>query len=337
MNRNFKAIGAAVLTAVMCVSLTGCANNANNEKPSKLNESNIESRIESNFNVNSNNQSSSTPDEISEPKEVKLEPTDEIKNAKLNSGLVQYNNDIFQRGGYITAADFVEKYKDSYDISYSCPIDYLIKNAGSYDECKDYLLEYHDNFIGGAYNHFGMRWGKRESGLGVYKGCLYYLTLTPKNNSYGHSVKAYVVNATSPDEKITLDKAIVIEIESEYSDYKYITPEWYPLGLNTSDFKDKYDSENKSYTLKKLCGALEAKGLTKNSKFEQTGNLLPEFSKEENYNTYWKQGNDGIRCYIVGEQNLFGAKPLYYYNFTIDSNTDKVSYAQCFLEFFIKD
>lgn len=335
MNRKCKAIGAAMLSTVMCASLVGCANNSNSENPAKQSESKIENVL----GENSNSPSSSTPEETSAPKEVKLEPTDEIKNAALNSGLVQYNNDIFQRGGYITAADFVEKYKDRYDITYSCPGH---ENAGSYDECKDYLLTYYDDFFElehlndfQLYHSMQERWKKKRYGAhGAYNGNEYYLTLTPKNNSYGHSVIAYVVNATSPDEKITLDKAIVVEIEPEYSDSKFITPEWYPLGLNCNDFKDKYDSENKGYTEKSLCDALEVKGLTKNSEFERTD--APSLYKAESYNTYWKNDSSIIGCYIVGELNLFGAVPIYYYRFTIDPNTDKLSYAQCFLGFFEK-
>lgn len=327
MNRNFKAIGAAVLAAVMCASSAGCAKKedtgvyVDKDGNISINESKLEDHVNSVFGGDTNNPTSSAS-EISEPKEVKLEPTDEIKNAALNSGLVQYNNDIFQRGGYITVPDFVEKYKDSYDISYI--------NAGSYDECKDYLLEYGKDFLK-ARNTIGVRWNKKSFGR------VYYLTLTPKNGSNCNPVRAYVVNATSPDEKITLDKAIVAEIEGEYSDYKFITPEWFPFGLNSYYFKDNYDSENKSYTVETLCEALEAKGLTKNSEFKQGAYSMPSSSKEENHNTYWKQGSDAIGCYIVGEENLFGAKPLYYYWFTIDSNTDKLSYAECFLEYFIKD
>lgn len=205
MNRIFKIIGAALLTAVMCASFAGCAKE---EKKSELNESNIESHIESIFGGGSADSDPSAKPEESEPEEVKLAMTDEIKNAALGSGLVQLNNDIFQRGGYMTAADLVEKYKESYDITYNCPIGYVMSEAGTYDECKDYLLEYHDEFFESR-TYIGRHWAERENSMGgVYGGGCYYLKLTPKTGNSA-SVIAYVVNAVSPDEKITLDRAIV--------------------------------------------------------------------------------------------------------------------------------
>ncbi len=333
MNRKLKTISAALLAAAICASLTGCANN---EKPNnggeELTESNIESHLESLFGGGEN---SSEP-ETSEPEEYKPEMTDEIKNAALNSGLVQLNNDIFQRGGYMTAADFVEKYKDSYNITYTCPQNHVIQEAGTYDECKDYLVEYFDTFFEN-YGSLGRRWAERQSGLGsAYPGARYYLELTPKNGN-GSPVIAYVVNATSPDEKITLDKAIVAEVSPNYFKYEFTTPEWIPMGFNDYEFDyEGYESENKSYTAKNIGETLESKGLKKNSEFEQSGNWCPSSGEPENYNTYWK-GDDSFGCYVLGEENLFGAKPLYYYDFEIDPNTDKVEYASCNLEYFVKD
>lgn len=328
MNRKFKAISAALLAAVMCASFAGCANNENpssgNSKDNKLNESNIESHLESAFGNSSSNQPSSTTSEPSEPEEIKFAATDEIKKAELNSGLVQLNNDIFQRGGYLTVADFVAKYKDSYDITYVCPQNHIILEAGTYDECKDYLLEYYDTFFK-TYRQLGKRWSERESGMGKYHGALYSLKLTPKNGKNASPVIAYVVNATSPDEKITLENAIVAEIEPNTVNYKFTTPEWVPMGFNEFDFQD-YESENKNYTVKTLCEMLEAKGL---KEIEATDYTI-------HYNTYKKESN-GIGCNILGEENLFGAKPLYHYYFSIDSNTDKVQYAYCTLECFVKE
>lgn len=262
--------------------------------------------------------------------------TDEIKNAALGSGLVQYNNDIFQCGGYMTVANFVEKYKDNYDITYSCPQGSFISTAGTYDECKDYLLEYTDEIFE-QFNVVGRSWGERKYATGLYKGMYYSLTLTPKNGSAFNPVTVYVVNATSPDEKITLENAIVVEIESARDGSKRcITPEWFPMGLNDFDFKNKFDSENKSYTVKNLGEALEAKGLKKNGEEIYEEYRTIPYMKEENYNTYWV-AKSYAGCYVLGEKNLFGAKPLYYYSFNIDSNTDKLDYAKCSLEYFVKD
>lgn len=319
MNTKFKTISAALLAATICASLAGCAEK---EKPNnggeELTESNIESHLESLF---GGGESSSAP-ETSGPEEVKIEMTDEIKNAALNSGLVQLNNDIFQRGGYITVADFVEKYKDTYDITYK---------DGTYEERKDYLIKY-DEIIFKNYGLVGVQWARRQD----YSGNNYFLMLNPKSGNGGSPVMAYVANATSPDEKITLDKAVVIEVGSNLSHFEFTTPEWIPMGLNCYEFKDEYESENKSYTAKTIGEMLETKGLKKNAEFNQSGSRVPGSRKAENFNTYWKE-SDNYGCYVIGEENLFGAKPLYYYRFTIDPNTDKVEYADCSLEYFVKE
>lgn len=334
MNRKIKTISAAMLAAAICASFAGCANK---EKPNnggeELTESNIESHLESLFGGGE----SSTPSETSQPEEYKPEMTDEIKKAALNSGLVQLNNDVFQRGGYMTAADFVKKYKDSYDITYYCPGN-MGKASGTYDECKDYLLEYCDTFFEG-YDYLGRRWKERKSGpanMNAYDGTLYSLKLTPKEGKGGSPVEAFVVNATSPDEKITLDKAIVAEVSPNFFNYEFTTPEWIPMGLNTYEF-DEYESENKNYTAKNIGETLEAKGLKKNSEFEQSSMWCPSSRKPENFNTYWKSGDEEFGCYVLGEENLFGAKPLYYCSFVMDPNTDKLKYASCTLEYFVKE
>ncbi|MDE6726538.1 MAG: hypothetical protein K2J80_01200 [Oscillospiraceae bacterium] len=339
MNRNLKAIGAAILAAVMCASFAGCSKKGDNgvyvDKNGNVsvNESKLENHVNSVFGGGNTNNSTSAP----EPAEIELAITDEIKNAALGSGLVQCNNDIFQRGGYMTVADFVEKYKDRYDIFYNYSKDYS-RHEAPYDECKDYLLEYDkDEDI---FKEYGLTvnnpWENRDGTMTNYAGNDYYLTLKPKNGGNFQPVTAYVVNATSPDEKITLDKAIVVEIESAYINHKYVTPQWFPMGLNGSYYKDKIESENKNYTVKNLGEALEAKGLKKcGEEIYEEYRTLPGM-KEENYNTYWVT-NSYAGCYVLGEENLFGAKPLYYYSFKIDPNTDKLDYAELSLEYFVKD
>lgn len=309
-----RKISAVAITAALLLS--GCGEKENTPT-SKPNESRVESRIEDVL----GGESTQSQPEASEPEEVKIEMTDEIKNAALNSGLVQLNNDVFQRGGYITVADFVEKYKDSYDITYSCPTE-----AGTYDECKDYLLEYYEGIFQSRAN-MGTTW---QSDKGRSRG-EYYLTLTPKNG--GKPVIAYVVNATSPDEKITLDKAIVAEIEPNYKDADLTAHIWFPMGFSGSKFKD--ESENKSYTVKTIGETLEAMGLTKKEDKPKGSGIYPNLSYSEHYNTYFKRG-ENYECYVLGEENLFGAKPIYFYRFEIDPNTDKLDSVRCTLELFVK-
>lgn len=105
-----KKLLAAVLAAVMCVSLSGCA-----QKNSEINESNIES---------------------SKSEQEKLKVLDEIKNADFTSGKIQIFNEIFEPFGTMTVDEFVEKYKDDFYITYK---------DGEYEERKDYLLEYGKN------------------------------------------------------------------------------------------------------------------------------------------------------------------------------------------------
>lgn len=210
---------------------------------------------------------------------------------------MQYNNDIFQRGGYITVADFVEKWKDKYDITYK---------DGSYEERKEYLLEYCDMekcFESLVYT--GSRWINRNSDFNAKR---YPLTLKPKNG-VGDNVVAYAVNATSPDKKITLDKAIVVELEPRY-DFVFITPEWFPMGLNFIYYKDEYESENKNVSVTNIGEILESNGLSKYEVFEQGDVYLPKHSDASSHNTYWKHKSTGMGCYIPGEKislerNLF--------------------------------
>lgn len=282
---------------------------------------------------NTSKPSVSTPSSEPSPEAVKFAATDEIKNAALNSGLVQYNNDIFQRGGYMTVADFVEKYKDSYDIAYS-------KNRantplGSYDECKDYLIEY-DKYV------TSHNWDDNGA-------CL---LLTPKSmkEEGKHKVQCYrlqarIANVTSPNEKITLDQAVVAEIVPYLVNGRVQeAPEWFPMGFGQLlegdpdlDIRfDNYENINESYTEKSICEMLEAKGV---KKYKGIGR--PDSKKSSNYNTYWFGRGYGdkqeVGCYVLGEKNLFGARPLYRYDFYINEDTDIVESVSVALERFVNE
>lgn len=49
--------------------------------------------------------------------EITYEPSEEILNAELSSGLVQIGNDIFRAGGYYTVDQFIKEFGDRYDMS----------------------------------------------------------------------------------------------------------------------------------------------------------------------------------------------------------------------------
>lgn len=285
------------------------------------------------FTGNTSKPSASTPPAESTPEEVKFAMTDEIKNASLSSGLVQYNNDIFQSGGYMTVADFVEKYKDSYDFEYSK--NRIYTPIGSYEECKDYLIEYERSAVNSNWQN--------------NKNCL---LLTPKGiktkNGRENRVQAVVVNAASPDEKIPLNKAVVAEVVPYLvnADIQE-TPGWLPMGFSEhhkdipgyNTHFENYESENESYTQSDIVELMRSNGLKEYSEIIK-GDWLPKRDNSKNHNIYWLAQGVGIKqkvgCYILGEENLFGARPLYLYNFYINENTDIVESVSVSIVRFVK-
>lgn len=66
----------------------------------------------------------------------------------------------------MTVANFVEKYKDNCDITYSCPQGSFISTAGTYDESKDYLLEYTDEIFE-PFKVVERSWGERKYSIAL--------------------------------------------------------------------------------------------------------------------------------------------------------------------------
>lgn len=139
MNNKIKTVSAALLAAAMCASFAGCANSetsgtgkienssSQNSKPNSSSQSSTASKPESEDASDSNSKS----EEASSLSEITVAATDEILNAKFESGLVQYYNDVFQCGCYVSASEFIEKYKSSYDfkITYGTNI-YTLEDTG---------------------------------------------------------------------------------------------------------------------------------------------------------------------------------------------------------------
>lgn len=330
-----------LLIGILAFALTACAQIPSDSNGNKSH-------------INSNNGDSYYQPEDNTTNKINYAPIDEIVNAKLNSGLIQLNNDIFQQGGYINVADFVDKYKDKYDFTYWCPggsDGTQIKKGGTYENCKDYLIEYNDDifddplaYINWDHHRWGERWENFLEGLRKWK---YYLKLTPKNGDEENIIKAYVVNATSPDEKITLDKAIVASLDSCGRNNSYTALEWFPGGFNDYHF-DNFESCNHNYTVKTIKNFLESQGFS--SLGEERRSDLWSTKDYENIKRFWEfetsigslhednpKGNHFIAFEIVGKENLFGANPFYYGEFCYDSNTDKIKSCKIILEFFIKD
>ena len=291
---------AAVLTAVcLCSVISGCGENKSPADPSVSNgSSSTSSAIGNPANTSAN--TAAVPEET-KPDEKKITLSDEIKNASFDSGLMQVNNTVFQLGGYITVAEFVEKYGNDFDITYS---------NGSYEERKDYLLEYESP-----------------------KYSSYSLLMTPKNGD-----NKFIVNIANciSEEKITLDKAIVIDIENSVTGS---APKWAPKGFAAANANTSYqnkelglESTNENYKLNDFAAFLEAQGLEQyvwdeNASDFDKKHSLPECTLE-NCGKYVKVETvsikDNYAFYVAGEPNLFGARPIYKYYISFDPNTDKV-------------
>lgn len=284
-----KKTAAVISAAAVALVLTGCGKE---EKQPAFNENKIESRIESVLGGNKSTPSFSKKPVESKPEEVKLAMTDEIKNAAFNSGLVQINNDIFQQGGYITVADFVEKYKDRYDVVY--------QNANlPYEEAGEYLLQSYDY-------------------VGDWK---YHLLLTPKAG-VGDSSKRITVQienrkTSGGEDKIPLAEGVVTKFILEESN-DASNPYWLPQGFSNSKYKG-LETANEGHKKDSFIKMLEDNGFTL---FE--GNQY--WTNEDLNNRYWKDTAGNIMFRVTGEVNSFGKKPVYEYRAGINADTDKLSY-----------
>lgn len=219
--------------------------------------------------------------------------SDEIVNAPLDSCLVQINNYVIKQGGYMNVAEFVEAYGDRCKFLYQ---------REPYEETKDRLIPY----------------------LEEIQYSSYFLEVVPE---VGSSFRLVIANCTSPDEKITVDKAIVIKCENFMSAFK--SPIWSPKGWAVSGFSslnaDKYDlvSTNKEYSLKNFPDFLESQGIEEYVWGESRPGIFPPCTLE-NCKKYVRGETDGFAFYIAGETNLFGARPIFKYWIFFSPDTDKM-------------
>lgn len=219
--------------------------------------------------------------------------SDEIVNAPLDSCLVQINNYVIKQGGYMNVAEFVEAYGDRCKFLYQ---------REPYEETKDRLIPY----------------------LEEIQYSSYFLEVVPE---VGSSFRLVIANCTSPDEKITVDKAIVIKCENYMSAFK--SPIWSPKGWAVSGFSslnaDKYDlvSTNKEYSLKNFPDFLESQGIEEYVWGESRPDIFPPCTLE-NCKKYVRGETDGFAFYIAGETNLFGARPIFKYWIFFSPDTDKM-------------
>ncbi len=263
-----------------------------NEIEQAITDVNVNSESEATENTTSTTAQVVAP----EPEEIIYAPTQKIMEAEFSSLKIQLNNDVFRQGGYMTVGDIVEQYGDRYEIAYM---------LGSYDECKDYLFEYKGS---ASYNDWF------ES---------YYIVMTPLYGETRHTIKAYIANLTSPDEKVTLDEMLVLYfLDSEDGSYKtrktYV-PMWIPNGFyaNVNNYLS-VDCESLSYS--------DFAAYFENLGFSKHGNGgISLYDADKKYMIV-----NAMKCsiYVMGEANLAGVKPVFRYDFMYNSNTEKLEYTK---------
>lgn len=304
-----KKLLAAVLAAVMCVSLSGCA-----QKNSEINESNIESKLESRFGGETQSSSkpapASTP-ETSEPDGEPLEMFDEIKNADLSSGKIQIFNDIFEPFGKMTVDEFIKKHQEKFDITYK---------DGTYEERKDYLLEYD--------------WSNENN---------YHLTLKPKSPnvisdnlaSAQQSFSVRIANLTSEDKKIPLGECYVTSVVFKnpplaYENYTFNAPHVIPGGFTSSTFdavmksyNEDYEKPYSGYTADDIREYLVSNGFVE----LDYGSVAAMAPKSTDYKCFFefKDSNPQFSVRVCAPKAADGTIPQVGYTFFINEDTDKMT------------
>lgn len=242
--------------------------------------------------------------------DVKYEPTDEIMNAGFSSGLIQINNEVFQQGGYITVEELYEQYSDKYDFAYG---------DGTYEENKDYLVEYKDDFE---------------------KDHMNKMILTPKYGNTQNRIVVYVSNMTNPDNKIPVSDAQVFSCDAYTDDISCVdvdTPLWTPGGFSsrTNEISafwhqpDDQESFNEDLSVNDLIQLLESRGYENTT--DADDNVIKYIMFYDDYESAAGKfanlsDSNQIDLYVKGNPNLANKTPIYRVSFYIDPNTDKISY-----------
>lgn len=289
-----RLIGIAVLTALMLGCMTGCGEEKVtpdniDDVINSMSDEELESAILDGAEKNESDAADDTT-APSEEAEVIIEPQQEILDAKLSDLKVQLNNDVFQLGGYMTVDELVQQYGDRYDFTYK---------DGTYEERKDYLLEYVD--LKNAY-------GKLD----------YTLTMTPKYCNSQQGITVYIANITSPDAKVTLDQGYVMDMESvELKMANYPTPKWASegimVGTNLHIEGSQFPCENANYSVSDMEAFLTEHGIPMVEYFE---GAVTSAVFEDDSNTY--------TVHIYGTPNAANKCPIFSYLFRFSRDTDKM-------------
>lgn len=328
MKKRFLSIA---LVASLILSAAGCGETGSSdeinldnidEKIENMSDDEIEQavldgaeKLEEEYGSGSEITEAATTTAAPEPEEIVYEPTQEILDADFSSLKVQINNDVFQQGGYMTVAELAEQYGDRYEFTYM---------DGTYEERKDYLIEY----------KFGADMGMSKKEWFEF----YSITMTPLYGNDKHEIYAYIANLTSPDEKVTLDKAYVMYFAEAYiKDGKTYTPVWTPKGFfaditETFNKKEDFPSENGNYKFSDFSAFLEAQGFTKSD----NAGISERDMKDGNGDMKYTLSKNSYDVYFVGKENDLGFKPLVKCYFGFDSNTDKIKNVYYSLINFVK-
>lgn len=308
-----KVMSMAMAAAMITVCLTGCGEKKTGNIEDALNSMSDE-QLESAALAGA----SKTDTASSKADKVVFEPTEEILNADLSSGLIQIYDDVFRQGGYQTVEEFVKQNSDKYDFEYRYPNSNVTCKTSPYEECKDYLLKYSDS-ISEDFLHSNS------------------LVLTKKNNPE-IKIRAFVANLTNKDEKITLDKAQVVYFSPYLTIFSDKVPAWASMGFsickngsNNGNWSVPKDikSLNEQYTVKSLIELLETKGYQKDIDISSQNDKV--YNAVESFNII------NVNVYVLGEPNLVGERPEYHYKFSFNENTDKLSTVRFDLNGSIKD
>jgi hypothetical protein len=202
-------------------------------------------------------------------------PTEEIKNAKLSSGLIQIGDYVFKNGGYYTVGQFVEEYGDKFE------------------------------HIGGKLDLDGALVGDEEE-FAVFK---------PKEVPLSGNLPLYAISIIYSNLKAEeghetpLKDAIIYEIGAEMVDYDEFDSIWQPGGIkafpNTIEQSEIVSCFEGSGLKKSDSKKLFSEFHGKKEYDVYTLNDSYQF-KEDGAASCYVRGD---------EKNLYGVYPIFYYRF----------------------
>lgn len=291
--RKITRIAAFALALSLCaVSMTGCGDKKTEEQDieqaiGSMDDKELESKLEEAAEQIEKEEADAkkSPDSYA--------PSDEIKNAGFESGLIQIGSDVFRRGGYYTVEQFADEFSDRYDFyaDYSPWESTEFNLDGLYDSSEN------SSFV-----------------------------IIPKNDD---SFRIRVnFRPADPEETgpVAEKDCVVTDFDPYNGTQEPVTCIWYPQ--NNDDLKyTEVEAFLDSYGLMKKENANDYDPM----KYDGSDHVLYrdyDQSKEYDYYFYCGKAGDepeGYYFYVRSdEKNLFGAYPVYKYSYHPDYDTGKV-------------